>query len=93
MKTIMSILIPPVGVAMKGAGTGQIIFNIVLTLIGFFPGMIHALIVRDESPGGLGAFDNSSVNNVADELEKLHNLKEKGIITEAEFQARKHKLI
>ena len=31
--------------------------------------------------------------NTADELEKLHNLKEKGVLTEQEFQVRKAKLL
>lgn len=31
--------------------------------------------------------------NTAEELEKLHALKEKGILTEAEFQTRKSKLL
>ena len=31
--------------------------------------------------------------NTAEELEKLHELKEKGVLTEAEFQARKAKLL
>ncbi len=31
--------------------------------------------------------------NIADELDKLHGLKEKGAITEKEFQARKTKLL
>lgn len=31
--------------------------------------------------------------NTADELEKLHGLKEKGVITEEEYQSRKAKLL
>lgn len=34
-----------------------------------------------------------SNNNVADELEKLHALKEKGILSEEEFQAKKGDLL
>lgn len=32
-------------------------------------------------------------NNVADELEKLHSLKEKGVITAEEFEAKKKKML
>ena len=45
MKLLMCILIPPVGVAMKGRTGGTLILNIALTLFGFVPGMIHALII------------------------------------------------
>ena len=34
-----------------------------------------------------------SSNNIAEELEKLHSLKEKGVLTEDEFQSRKAKLL
>lgn len=43
----MCFLIPPVGVAMKGHGAGQIILNIILTLIWWLPGMIHAFALPD----------------------------------------------
>ena len=36
---------------------------------------------------------NNKPTNVAEELEKLHALKEKGIITQAEFDAKKAKLL
>jgi TM2 domain-containing membrane protein YozV len=39
------------------------------------------------------AIGASTSFNTAEELEKLHALKEKGILTEAEFQARKAKLL
>jgi predicted PilT family ATPase len=35
----------------------------------------------------------TSALNTADELEKLHSLKEKGIITNEEFEQRKKKLL
>ena len=92
MKTLLSILIPPVGVAMKGGSAGQIILNIILCLIGYIPGIIHALIVKDVRPEIIVQSENKP-NSVADELEKLHSLKEKGVITEEEFLERKRKLI
>lgn len=36
---------------------------------------------------------NVSGDNLAEELEKLHTLKEKGILTDEEFQAKKSKLL
>jgi uncharacterized membrane protein YqaE (UPF0057 family) len=47
MTGLMCFLIPPVGVAMKGHGAGQIILNIILTLIWWLPGMIHAFAIPD----------------------------------------------
>jgi len=35
----------------------------------------------------------SGPSSVADEIEKLHGLKERGVITEQEFQQRKSKLL
>ena len=43
---ILTVLIPPLGVAMKhGLGTTTLI-NLVLTLLGFIPGLIHGLYVN-----------------------------------------------
>ena len=42
---IISILIPPLGVGLKAGIGGALILNIVLTLIFYVPGLIHALIV------------------------------------------------
>lgn len=38
-------------------------------------------------------YTNNNHGSVSDELEKLHALKEKGIITEAEFRIRKSKIL
>lgn len=44
---ILSILLPPVAVFMnKGLG-GAFFLNLLLTLIGWIPGVIHALIVNN----------------------------------------------
>lgn len=43
---IATILLPPLGVAMKH-GVGQTaLINLVLTLLGFIPGLIHGLYVN-----------------------------------------------
>ena len=43
LRTILSVLIPPLGVFLQ-VGIGlQFWLNIVLTLFGYFPGLIHAI--------------------------------------------------
>ncbi len=44
---ILSILLPPVAVLMNRGFGGAFLLNILLTLIGWIPGVIHALIVND----------------------------------------------
>ncbi|MGB3624691.1 MAG: YqaE/Pmp3 family membrane protein [Henriciella sp.] len=40
---LLSILLPPLGVALsRGIGT-QFVINIVLTLLGYVPGLVHAV--------------------------------------------------
>jgi uncharacterized membrane protein YqaE (UPF0057 family) len=49
LRIILSVIIPPVGVFLQ-VGLGlQFWLNILLTLLGYFPGLIHALwvILRD----------------------------------------------
>lgn len=43
LRTILSVIIPPVGVFLQ-VGIGlQFWLNILLTLFGYFPGLIHAI--------------------------------------------------
>lgn len=44
---ILSILLPPVAVLMKRGFGGAFLLNLLLTLIGWIPGVIHALLVND----------------------------------------------
>jgi uncharacterized membrane protein YqaE (UPF0057 family) len=45
LRIILSVIIPPVGVFLQ-VGIGlQFWLNILLTLLGYFPGLIHALWV------------------------------------------------
>ncbi|TXD81550.1 YqaE/Pmp3 family membrane protein [Subsaximicrobium wynnwilliamsii] len=44
---ILSILLPPLAVFMKKGLGGAFFLNILLTLIGWIPGVIHAFIVND----------------------------------------------
>jgi len=44
---LLSILLPPLAVFMKRGIGGAFFINILLTLLGWLPGIIHALIVND----------------------------------------------
>jgi uncharacterized membrane protein YqaE (UPF0057 family) len=45
IKLIFAILLPPVGVFLEVGLTGHFWLNILLTLLGYIPGIIHALYV------------------------------------------------
>lgn len=45
IKIILAILLPPVGVFLEVGLSGHFWLNIVLTLLGYVPGIIHALYV------------------------------------------------
>jgi uncharacterized membrane protein YqaE (UPF0057 family) len=42
---LVAILIPPLGVGIKHGIGAQLVINILLTLLGFLPGLIHAIYV------------------------------------------------
>ncbi len=44
---VLNILLPPVAVFMKHGLGGTFLLNVLLTLIGWLPGVIHAFIVND----------------------------------------------
>lgn len=44
---ILNILLPPVAVFMKHGVGSTFLISIVLTIIGWIPGVIHAFIVND----------------------------------------------
>ena len=43
LKLIVSVLFPPVGVLLRVGFGGQFLLNVVLTALGYFPGLLHAL--------------------------------------------------
>jgi uncharacterized membrane protein YqaE (UPF0057 family) len=45
IKIIFSILLPPVGVFLEVGVTGHFWLNILLTILGYVPGIIHALYI------------------------------------------------
>lgn len=50
VKVLFAILIPPIGVFLdKGIGT-HLFVNIVLTMFGYIPGIIHGLIIVGREP-------------------------------------------
>lgn len=44
-KILFSVLLPPVGVLMEVGLSGHFWLNILLTLLGYFPGVIHAVYI------------------------------------------------
>ncbi|WP_430788650.1 YqaE/Pmp3 family membrane protein [Virgibacillus flavescens] len=48
MSYILAILLPPVAVFFKGRPM-QVLLNILLTIIGWIPGAIHAVLVVNKS--------------------------------------------
>jgi len=44
---ILNILLPPLAVFMKHGISGTFLISIILTIIGWLPGVIHAFIVND----------------------------------------------
>ena len=45
IRILLAILLPPLGVFLKVGLTGHFWLNILLTILGFIPGIIHALYV------------------------------------------------
>lgn len=44
-KILFSVLLPPLGVALEVGLTKQFWINVLLTLLGFIPGVVHAVYV------------------------------------------------
>ncbi len=43
LRIILSVILPPVGVFLQVGITGHFWLNILLTLLGYIPGLIHAI--------------------------------------------------
>lgn len=43
VRLVLSIIIPPLGVYLQVGLTGQFFLNILLTILGYVPGLIHAV--------------------------------------------------
>ena len=46
---LLSIIFPPLAVGLKHGISGTLLVSILLTLLGWLPGVIHALIVNREA--------------------------------------------
>ena len=56
LRVILAIILPPVGVFLQVGLTTQFWINVILTLLGYLPGIIHALWVilsREDAPRSL----------------------------------------
>ena len=42
-RIIIAVILPPLGVFLQVGFSGQFFLNILLTLLGYFPGIIHAV--------------------------------------------------
>ncbi|WP_432411292.1 YqaE/Pmp3 family membrane protein [Rasiella sp. SM2506] len=45
---LLNILLPPLAVLMKHGLGGKFIINLLLTILGWLPGVIHAFLVNNE---------------------------------------------
>lgn len=45
LKIVACVILPPLGVGLHRGFSGHFFLNIVLTLLGFIPGLIHAVVV------------------------------------------------
>jgi len=45
IRIILSILLPPIGVAMEVGFTKHFWINVILTILGYVPGIIHAVYI------------------------------------------------
>ena len=45
VKIILALLLPPLGVLIEVGFSGHFWLNVLLTLLGFLPGMVHAVYV------------------------------------------------
>lgn len=68
-RIVFTIILPPLGVLLdKGIG-GAFILNIILTVLGYFPGLIHVLCVQqvvDCNDFDVRTFLSSTENNATD---------------------------
>ncbi len=52
IRVVLSVILPPVGVFLKVGFGGQFWLNILLTVLGYIPGLVHAIwiVARDDRP-------------------------------------------
>ncbi|KAI0479567.1 UPF0057-domain-containing protein [Xylaria cf. heliscus] len=52
-KIILAIILPPLGVFLERGCGADFLINILLTILGYFPGIIHALTLPAQPTGRL----------------------------------------
>ena len=50
LRILVAILLPPLGVALETGINRDFWINVILTLLGYFPGVIHAVYVISRNP-------------------------------------------
>jgi uncharacterized membrane protein YqaE (UPF0057 family) len=45
LRLVLSILLPPLGVFLQVGFGGQFLLNVLLTVLGYIPGLIHAVYI------------------------------------------------
>ncbi|MEM8756590.1 MAG: YqaE/Pmp3 family membrane protein [Planctomycetota bacterium] len=45
LKIVFAILLPPLGVALETGIGGAFLLNLLLTLLGYIPGVVHAIYI------------------------------------------------
>lgn len=50
LKVLLAVLLPPLAVALERGADKHLLISILLTIIGWLPGVIHALWIVFESP-------------------------------------------
>jgi uncharacterized membrane protein YqaE (UPF0057 family) len=53
VRLLVAFILPPLAVYMQFGASRQLVLNIVLTLLGFVPGMVHAVFIMASEPPGL----------------------------------------
>jgi uncharacterized membrane protein YqaE (UPF0057 family) len=53
IRLLLAFILPPVAVYMQFGRSKQLAVNILLTLLGFVPGMLHAVYIMAARPPGL----------------------------------------
>jgi uncharacterized membrane protein YqaE (UPF0057 family) len=52
IEVLFAVFLPPIAVLMRRGVSTQLLINIILTIIGWIPGVIHALWVLASNPKG-----------------------------------------
>lgn len=50
LRLVLSVIIPPVGVFLKVGLGGQFWLNVLLTILGYIPGLVHAIWIIAREP-------------------------------------------